>query len=653
MADRGAGQTSEALSQTIESLLERLHQGELSPQQATALLLDSLAQLNPPPPPPLGGSPPASDTQPSQRPCDERESVAQLIERLGPPPPDVLQSWSDDLRAMAVEREASSDQPLPPITAAELYVTASGRLCWQGLEAETIATSEHPQSPVSIANLDSLLQSLGGHQSTPSSAAAEKPTVTRKARKRRPHGKKFALIVAALGLSLIWLTKSLPSFMSRDASPMIDPGTSVTAQSTPAQWSSPQVAERRPPHRRTTSNLRNDEHDLSVARTAVAADVPLERITDMPADRIPKIDHFEEIPSFDTLLPLAENLFEPAEPSETIGNSSTDRIAVDAPDPASIAAAPPPAQTQSVITAVQLPSRSDRITATSIAESAHKDLKLEFPTALPLEIVSGQDVWLIEDTTTSEPVASLRSADGVSQFRWLESAAASSAAAALVHGRLSGPQGQRIYLRPTVQADPWQLNFETSEAHPSWQLHHPLLPRTSRLAIEFELPEDVELGWIEPLPPTDVRRGRAIAILRPAEEEQFALGMRIDVRGGQSLTCRIRIAARLDPAWPWQSCATPNLDQFAAWATQRLEAMSAEDVQLATRAESADRQQRRIFSSRRDQLERSADAMRDTLARVNRLQALISQLETTAALHCRVWVPWPDEDQTILTTRQQ
>lgn len=204
-----------------------------------------------------------------------------------------------------------------------------------------------------------------------------------------------------------------------------------------------------------------------------------------------------------------------------------------------------------------------------------------------------------------------------------------------------------VFLRPQIEANAWPLRLDQADVRPTWDLRGPLPPRVSRLSIKCDLPRDVEIGWIEPFAETDIRRGRAVAVLAPTDSENVAIGMRLDVRGGSKLSCRIRFAARLDPAMPWQVASASTLLQFADRLAEQAAELSHETQRLAAVYERADVWGRRVLRPKRERVAAQSDSLREMSSRVGELQSLISSLETHATLRLRVWVKWPNDTQPI------
>ncbi len=280
--------------------------------------------------------------------------------------------------------------------------------------------------------------------------------------------------------------------------------------------------------------------------------------------------------------------------------------------------------------------------------TAATDLALDFPFDVPLTIGDHDGEWVIRDTRNDVPVATIRTASDGTHLQWSESASDSPLASVLLHGRLRSGDGRMSFLRPKIEADPWPLSLDQADVRPTWDLRRPLPPRVSRISVGYELPRDIELGWIEPLEETDVRRGRAMAVLTPVDGESVALGMRLDIRGGRKLSCRIRFAARLDPAMPWQVISHSTLLQCCDQLTLQAAVLSRETQRLAAVYQQADTLGRRVLRFKQERVKTQTESVREISSRVAELQSLIASLEADATIKLRVWVEWPDEQQTIL-----
>ncbi len=150
-----------------------------------------------------------------------------------------------------------------------------------------------------------------------------------------------------------------------------------------------------------------------------------------------------------------------------------------------------PQQTrQSTVSAVQLGDLANPATIVTLADHPLTGLDVRFPMDVPLEVNQEDTVWSIRDTRKDLVVATIRSTEDGTEFSWGESAENSPSAGAVAHGRITSEGGRTVFLRPTVESDPWKFQFDQSDVMPTWNLNHPIPPRVTRLSVEFELPAD-------------------------------------------------------------------------------------------------------------------------------------------------------------------
>ena len=117
----------------IQEALRRVGDGELSPAEATQILLQAELQ-----------SECSSQTRAA-------ESLASILDRLGAPPRDVVDSLCQQLTGIAALHEQETGQSLPPIGLAQWAITADGELTWQG---RPFAIEHSPARPQMQASLD-------------------------------------------------------------------------------------------------------------------------------------------------------------------------------------------------------------------------------------------------------------------------------------------------------------------------------------------------------------------------------------------------------------------------------------------------------------------------------------------------------------------
>ena len=185
---------------------------------------------------------------------------------------------------------------------------------------------------------------------------------------------------------------------------------------------------------------------------------------------------------------------------------------------------------------------------------------------------------------------------------------------------------------------------------PSWDLRHPIPPRVTRFSIDFDLPDEIEAGWIESMEPDSLRRSHGLAMLTLQDDDAVSLGIRFDIRCSRKLSCRLRFAGRLDASMPWQVVSVPRLEQYASQLTQQAIVVSNEAQRLDAVYEIAGSSGRRILRIKQKRNDALAEIIRVTSKRVAQLQTLMAMLEAGGTLSVRVWVEWPDTTQTLFTT---
>lgn len=274
---------------------------------------------------------------------------------------------------------------------------------------------------------------------------------------------------------------------------------------------------------------------------------------------------------------------------------------------------------------------------------------LEFPSEIPIELsASGEDKALIA-TETGIRIAGLSANGESTTLAWTEEAKDQKVSSQLVHGRLIDANGDSIYLRPSIETDAFQLSLNPRHMRPSWKLGAPIHPNASRLELDLEVPESLDLAWVTPFNPTRPRRGTAVAVLTPKDGETVSLAIKITAECDRKLTCRIQFAGRLDDTLGWMPLTGQGLLQSA-------EQLNGQDAVLQSRIEQSEGSlayaslsesrftKRRIKGLKDQQKELAAIRERMTL-----LALLAMELESSVKLRPHLYVQWPgSERQTIL-----
>ena len=680
--------------ETIESALQRVQSGELSPAEATQLLLaaqqsdiNEKSGIN-------SGSPlnPLAVTERGT----VAESLPALVERLGAPPSDVIDNWSMQLLSIASNHEQLHVSPLPSIDLADCSLDQNGDLAWKQFVANRVL--DQSASSESITQINRFRQQLDPnskpldvlssvHDATPESPET---SCSNEISSRRVDSEetsdteetsndvgspsqigarvKQGLLVSAVLACCVVGGSVIYNAMQPEV---------VVAEKAPAdipQTFNADVGE-------LNSQAGFSDRALPSTDPIGFEDIAVEDLETFESMSEAELASFESAAaqeqdtfSLNDLMPPTASFVPKSKPDEmeTVGAAQADSqmsneasdgevSTSDQPgalaetdmlqksDDDSIAPAESLQETRkSSVMSVELNSIDRVDVPTQITEENFKGLNLEFPFNVPLELSGDSSPWEIRDARKKTLVGRLLSDSEGTRFNWSETARQSPSVSSFAHGRFKDQGGSMVYLRPTIVADAWPLRTDRPDVMPTWNLGHPIPPKVSRIQIDFDLPEDIEIGWIEPIESDAVRRSRGLAVLTPRDGETVSLGVRLDVRCSRKLTVRVRFAGRLDSSMPWQVVSGTLLAQFANQLNQQAILVSNEKARLASVYAVAGTSGRRILRVKQDRNDDRADMIRQTSERVAELQALLSSLSVEGFLRANVWVEWPDVRQELL-----
>jgi hypothetical protein len=656
--------------ETIEAALRRVQSGELSPAQATRLLLavehDQRGTLD-----------------------DERESLASLVGRLGTPPADILDAWCRQLCRVAGQYEEETGEPLPEIDPHQWSITAGGDFVCNGRPFDStrvMATA----SQSSLDRINRFLDAFRPDASTegrPRDLAGDddgnrgvvKPDIAKDVPASDPSQRDPTAEVDQAGGNRLRRRIGLAAFFIAFVGCVAIAGRVLLIASQGEHAETPSTANNAAPG--TLDGPTNAAPPVSRSAETVETAASLETLHSITEDELQSIETGAELePSFslqDLMPPVAHFV-----PPDAMTVADAESVEMDAADPglapdqapmprpggpraavipsashdgmASDELAPdesPQRTTASMVMAAELGPVKQTDAATQLSASSLTGLELEFPFDVPLKMAEDDSGWNIHDERAGAIIAKVTSGTDGTELRWSDQAIGSSTASALTHGRITDASGGMIFLRPRIEADPWRIRVDEPDLMPTWNLRFPIPPRAARLSVAFDLPEGIEQAWVEPIAAESLRRTRGLAVLRPRDDENVALGMRLDVRCGRKLSCRIRYAGRLDSTTPWQIVTAARLAQFADQLTHQAALVSKEATRLAKVYELAGSEGKRILRVKRDRNDAQAETLRTGLRRVAQLQTLIAALEAEGSLRIRVWVDWPDTQQDLLILR--
>ncbi len=669
--------------ESIESALQRVKSGELSPAEATQLLLSGEVVLEAEP---------------------RYESLASLVDRLGVPPRDIVDSWCQQLCNIASQHEHETGKSLPAIDLNQWSITPQGQFVWNG---RLLAANDDGNQPTqtSLDRIDQFRTTLiptAGTDNIPcdTPAAVSEPTndpfagpARNKNRDRDsnrdsdknekradrawfgPRTRQVLFAAAVLGCAGIggWILYRSSEPVMETAANKDTSATFATDVGPPATADVGEIPSTEPIGSsaaaldsldgRALETLESmTEAELSALEEEIETSDPLSLDALMPAAAsfVPNASITSASSSTDsredteaTNANAADKLGEAGQTDSGImneqasGSASVKEVLGDDDD----APAESPQQTRdSTVMAIQLSPVDDPTTATKLADRPLDGLKLDFPFDVPLQIQGEQSPWEIRDTRKEMAIAVISNGPGRTELKWSDDADQSASVSALVHGRITDRSGDTVFLRPLIEADPWPIRVDKPDVMPTWDLRQPIPPRVARLSIDLDLPDDIEAGWIESVEPESLRRARGLAVLTPKDGESVSLGIRFDIRCSRKLSCRVRYAGRLDASMPWQVVSVPLLEQFANQLTQQAILVSKEATRLDSVYEIAGSSGRRILRVKQNRNDALAETIRTASQRVAQLQTLIATIEAAATLRVRVWVEWPDTEQTLLTT---
>lgn len=722
----------------IERMLSQLLEGELTPREATWRRWeeDGAADRG-------GANEPHGPAAARRR---ERgnaaaaeaatgESLASLIERLGPPPTDIVDAWCDQWEEIAAAHEAASSQPLPPIDLHHWSLSPTGDLVWRGqasrpaaraaryrlamaatsrgrieavkqrlrfdtsvAEGETPGAGETPGDEFIASGEGSFgdeLAAAEGSDSTPRHRRRKRSSMRRRRRNTAAVVTAGALVVTAAALvvmgGMLWPRSApAPRGASITDGTLASPATQTGSPPRQSAASEPSKSANTP---EPDAAPRGPERFPRPSRTGAAeAEAPPAPVGagNSPGEAGNSSGEADSLLTLDSLMPGSADFVSSAAQAASgersagdeakrsrapassggrpVPRSSHDRSVAGNREGGTVAgeAAVPPEVVQPTRAgkdaAVELPAVDDP-SATAILFSAPvaKPLKLDFPlqTSLQLRADASGAGWRVERLSAAadepEVLARLRRGERAVSLRWTAAAAEQpSMAHRLCHGRLTTGTGQHLYLRPTVTAAPVAVRLDQSDVRPTWDLQRAIPAGAARIAIELELPEGIQMTWMERPEETSPRRTRGIAVLSAEDAETVALAIRLDVRCRRHLSLRLRYAARLDRSMPWQIVSADGLNRLRDQLDDRLAGLDIRKSRAAALYRLAGSTEKRVLKARRDRIERAVQSHRQLAERLAELQSLAASVKSGASIHVELSVAWPgDATQTIFTTHQE
>ena len=544
-------------------------------------------------------------------------NLGELIDRLGPPPADVVAVWRKQFESGKAESPPSDVQWLHDIDPRRWVVTADGRL--QPVDHRDFGLSKSPLGSPRLSD-----------ESADAAPVLQPPRSSAGPRQRR-RGLRIGFALALLGVAG-WIV--VLTYRSRDSA-------------TEGRGANPADAELKVERERLAQGRVNDAsgpadrpnldgpRDITTAEFEVAVDTSddpqmLEEIPPLPDDTLewelgPPDAHSD---SSELWAGSAKELAEPTQASDAaVGGDAS--------------------------AWVELPAVGATDAARILSPKSPTTLRLEFPHEISLELATErrEDArWTIRESGDGTDVARLRATARGLSFRWTRDAASVSAASQLVHGRLVAGPDNTIYLRGRIEVEPVSVAFAGFESSIGWDLSHPLPPRSATINLAFELPKEIEVGWIEPIRDVAPRRARGLAVLTDGNGESAAIAIRLDVRCSRKLSIRIRHAGRLKPNLPWRPFSAATLDKTSRQAARRVLELQTRLAAIHAAYEIADSAGRDRLQPQRDATESAIESTQRQTEALAKFQTLVRRVREQVRLRVKLSASWPEGPQPVLRT---
>lgn len=297
-----------------------------------------------------------------------------------------------------------------------------------------------------------------------------------------------------------------------------------------------------------------------------------------------------------------------------------------------------------------LAGKTDVETVITGPDIAIESIEFLTPSGIRLSQLPDGSSAVLVDQEHGDQLAELAVIDGATVFRWSESAAKNSLSAKLSHGRFVLADGQSVYLRPSIETDPYTLSLDPRRMRPSWKLDAPLLPEFSRLELDLNVPASIDLAWHTPFNSTRPSRGTAIAILTPPDGESVAIAVKIDVDCSRKLTCRTQYGYRLAPSMPWRPLTQAGFVAENQQMNRSRESLLLRRELLGDNYKRAGVMEQRLMRRSVDKLDADIEQMEWLCDQMRDLGELAMEMQNTVSLDMHLYVQWPDSKQTVLKT---
>jgi len=309
-----------------------------------------------------------------------------------------------------------------------------------------------------------------------------------------------------------------------------------------------------------------------------------------------------------------------------------------------------PTTRQPSLTSVQLPPLPARLTpdneieSTVLSDAPATMVKLYFPAETGLTLAKVEQGWAVQDTKDNAAIAWLLPIENELYFRWTESAGSRAIAKQLTSAMIQCPTEngttRPIFLRPVVTAPAWPIDVSTGDAKAAWLIDVAPPQGPSNLEINFQVPENVLQTWVQPYDPVKIRRCQSIAEFTLASDPTISIRSRIELRTGSRITLRMRHAAQLDKSFPWQAISSSRIQSAVTQVTDQLARAMSEQSNLKARYSLASTSEKRSLAPQRELLDLVVLRLQSLSKRLAKYDSLIAQLQNASFMSLSLFVTW-------------
>lgn len=645
----------------LDEALRRVQQGLMQPNEAAKWLLDlSTIEIS-------SSLPQLSRSQPSESSLVESRqpiTIADLLDKLGPPPDDIQRDWDEQLAAIAFEFERSTGRAFPEVSVHDILVDSNNYLSLSSALTLNVGSTIRPVA--NHSNQDNV-------SNVSAEIKADKPPTSKHEPKRKktsqrktpnllakhPWLQPTAFVIGAvltLGLTFYFLTpsdESKPVEITARTDSIFSPDNNSRSSSNSKTNSRLAVRETAPAM--TTLLELADESALLTPGTEPVSTAPVQQ--PIPSKAMLGLDSFAggNWGSGTDLLPTADFDTAITEADTTDSSPDDDELADDitmahadhiddAPDS--------PTSRASGVTSIDLPSIPTRSTAddeielVSIAELSVEKIELLFPAELGLSLASDNGSWVVHDSKDKAKLATFVAGENNLQFRWTALAAtrpvAKQTTSAMLNLTLRDGTARPLFLRPEVKAEAWPIDLTTGDAKSAWPISTSPPTGTATLNVAFHVPETVVQTWVQTHDPAQFRRSQSIVEFSLANDSKIAIRSRLELKTGTRITLRMRHAAQLDPSFPWQMISTTRVLAAIEQVTNQSALALAEQDRIKAIYNQASSAEKKFLVPHRDSIDNVALRLRELSKRLTKYDQLLSQLDHVAHMTIHLEVAWPE-----------